>query len=156
MVKKILPVADSIFKWMFWLCFACCPSLWFMKEVVQQKRSFRPATVSPKRKYTLLLSQVLKTEGSKFIHQLHRSQWESLEFAIFPVRGCLRLFVLVSLSLGISKWGLVHFWPTQVGVWCTPYFSSSHPGLWVRGFAASVYFLLVETVSPLCTRQSKN
>ncbi len=31
------------------------------------------------------------------------------------------------------------------GGWHTPYFSSSPPGLWVLGFAASVYFLLVET-----------
>ncbi len=55
-------------------------------------------------------------------------------------------FVLVSPSLGISKWGLVHFGPTPLGVWPTPYFSCTHPGLWVLGFAASGYFLLVETV----------
>ncbi len=44
-----------------------------------------------------------------------------------------------------SKLGQASFWPTQEWVWCTPYFSSSAPQFWVIGFAASVYFLALET-----------
>ena len=45
--------------------------------------------------------------------------------------------------------GMHHFaiFLTQWWVWRTPYFSSSPPRFWVFGFAASVYFLLVETVA---------
>ncbi len=57
-----------------------------------------------------------------------------------------KLFVLVSPSFGNSKQGLVQFGPTQVWVWHILYFSSSPPRFWVLGFAASVYFLSVETV----------
>ncbi len=41
----------------------------------------------------------------------------------------------------------VMFGPTQWWMCRTPYFSSSPPRFWVLGFAASVYFLSVETVS---------
>ncbi len=41
----------------------------------------------------------------------------------------------------------IEFGPTQGWVWGTPYFSSSPPQFGVLGFAASVYFLLVETVA---------
>ncbi len=88
-----------------------------------------------------------RSTSSKFLRQLHWSQWESLDLAIFSKRGCLRLFVPVLPSLWISKWGLVHFGPTQWEGVAHPYFSSSLPGLWVLGFAASVNFLLVETVN---------
>ncbi len=57
---------------------------------------------------------------------------------------------------GISKRGLVQFGPTQGWVWYTPYFSSSPPRFWVLGFAASVYFLLVETVVDLANLWSSS
>ncbi len=62
-------------------------------------------TVSTKRKYTLLSSRVLRTEGVQI-----ESRTNSFR-------------------------GVAH-----------PYFSSSSPGLWVLGFATSVYFILMETV----------
>ena len=113
-------------------------------------------TVSPKRKYTLLPSRVLKTEG-----------WQ------MKSRGCpKRTIELVqngpSLILKFKEmaayqqkpWGdpllikrsqnckiPIDFHATQWWMWRTPYFSSSPPRFWVLGFATSVYFLLVETVS---------
>ncbi len=97
----------------------------------------------PKRKYILLLSWVLKTEGGPYarlgMHQISHwvgPNWAKPHFEI-QRNGCIPT---------ISKWGLVHFEPTPLGVWRTPYFSCTHPGHWVLGFAASGYFLLVETV----------
>ena len=45
---------------------------------------------------------------------------------------------------------------TQWQVWSTPYFSSSPPRFWVLDFAASVYFLLVETVQRIIKINSKS
>ncbi len=72
-------------------------------------------TVSPKRKYTLLSSQVLKTEGGQI-----------------KSRGCAKPTIELaqtgpSLILKLSKQGLVQFGPLQWWVWHTPYFSSSPP-----------------------------
>ncbi len=68
------------------------------------------STVSPKRKYTLLSSRVLKTEED----QVKSRRW----------------------------------------VWRTPYFLCSPPRFWVHDFAASVYFLSVETVATLPCQNS--
>ncbi len=55
------------------------------------------------------------------------------------------------------------FGTTQWGVWRTPYFSHSPLGLWVLGFAVSVYFLLVKSAfkvngwsTPLSVKEGKN
>ncbi len=44
--------------------------------------------------------------------------------------------------------------PTKGWVWRTPYFSSSPPLFWVLGFAASVYFLSMETVCSIGMKTS--
>ncbi len=47
---------------------------------------------------------------------------------------------------GVHMTKKVQFGPTQWWMCRTPYFFSSPPRFWVLGFAASVYFLSVETV----------
>ncbi len=66
--------------------------------------------------------------GPKVLCQLHLSQWDSLDFATFPTRGCLRLFVLVAPSLGISKWGLV--WQSTRGKWWLTHWASLLRWIW--------------------------
>ncbi len=61
-------------------------------------------------------------KSSKILCQLHWGQRESLNFVRFRKRGCLGLFVPVSLSLGISKRGLVQFGLTQLGCDTSPTF----------------------------------
>ena len=65
---------------------------------------------------------------------------------LFLYKPYIRLFVLVSPYLGISKWC---FGPTSLGM-VHPYLSFTHPGFWALAFDASVYFLLVETLSLSC------
>ncbi len=84
-----------------------------------------------KRKYTLLSSRVLKTEGSRWREGLrHNHHWVGPKWA--------------KPHFEIS-WNLknMRLWLTQMGLWRTPYFFSSPLGHQSLGFE----FLFVETVS---------
>ncbi len=89
-------------------------------------KMYIPSTVSTERKYTLLLSRVLKT------------RMES--------RGCATPSIEFVQTRPIKpRFEIYEAWSSWL-VWHTPYLFSSPSGFWVLGFDASVYFLLVLTV----------
>ena len=93
-------------------------------------------------KNSTLLSECLAQENHpNFLKSLGHRPWPRvlLILSYISKERLPQIFVLVSPSRGISKWGLVQFEPT---FWT--YFSSSRPCFWVLGTATSVYFLLVE------------